>query len=152
MIARLDRRLVGRLFTLGCVFAAAACAPLDQQASNESGLTIGFVWTKPHAPPPSPLESSQQQVPAVVILRWNPEDYTKGEIKQIAGQQCITFDRRALAVGKPSTSNGLQVQRYDCVTMTGQIPAHPSVVMSSGDWGYRHVTGGVGLDPTGEWG
>lgn len=132
MIARLDLRAACRLLTLGCIFAAASCAPLDQPVGNQSGLRIDFVWTKPNAAPP-PLESSQQQVPAVVIVHWNPKDYSRGEIKSIAGQQCITFDRRALAVGKPSTSNGLRVQRYDCVTMTGQIMDHPSVVMSSGE-------------------
>jgi hypothetical protein len=136
MMARRDRKLVSRVVSLACLGALAACAAVDQPAaSNKSGLTIDFVWTKPGAAPPPPLEPSQQQVPASVVLRWNPQDYSGGEIAAIAGQQCITFDRRAQAVGQPSTVHGLQVERYDCVTMTGQIQVHPSIVMSPGGSG-----------------
>ena len=105
--------LCGIAIALGTLSSLVACAPESAIGASRSPLRLDFTWPPSHAPslrfwpqaPPSPQ---------AVTIRWNPNDYSYNEIKQIAGQQCLTFGRVEVAAGAEIDRNGMSTQRFDC--------------------------------------
>jgi hypothetical protein len=103
---------------LGSVLALAACAPRERISDVASPLALDFVWSRPKQPV-IPIWPDAPQPPAAVIVHWNPKVYSHDDIGQIAGQQCIPFDRKAVAASRISQRHGLSVQRFDCTIIVG---------------------------------
>lgn len=99
--------------------ALSACAPRPALSHHASSLSLDFTW--PRAPAPT-LRSSfaPPAPPEAVTLHWNPKDYTRGEIAEIAGQQCLAFDRDAKPASAVARRGAGDAQRFDCVLMIGK--------------------------------
>jgi len=93
---------------LGC----AACAPATPSSSVP--LAIDVVWSQP-GQPESPVYASAPNLPEHIVIRWDPNDYSRQQILDFADWQCGAFDRRAHAVAEPSTSAGPAAQRFTCM-------------------------------------
>jgi len=99
--------------------ALSACAPRAALSHHPSSLALDFTW--PRAAEPT-LRSSfaPPPPPKAVTLHWNPKDYTRREIAEIAGQQCLTFERSAKPASQVARSGAGDAQRFDCVLMIGK--------------------------------
>lgn len=111
--------VLGFLLLSAIGLGLAGCAPVEQSLHRASTLTLGFIW--PHRSAPT-LRSSfaAPSPPKAVIVHWNPKDYTHAQIAQIAGQQCLTFDRRAKPARGAARRGANDTQRFDCVVMAGK--------------------------------
>lgn len=110
---------IGLLLILAIAGSVASCASRSTTASSSPALALDFIWPRAQAPtisrslnPPPP--------PRQVILRWNPKDYSHAEIAQIAGQQCLTFDRAARPADRAAHGTSDETQRFACVRMTAK--------------------------------
>jgi hypothetical protein len=99
--------------------ALSACAPRPAPALHPASLALDFAW--PHATEPT-LRSAfaPPAPPKAVTLRWNPKDYSRREIAEIAGQQCLAFGRSAKPASRVAQNGASDVQRFDCVLMIGK--------------------------------
>jgi hypothetical protein len=107
---------------LGAAAALSGCTTTTAPP-GASPLMLDFVWPTPRSPTIS-LWPDSPPPPKAVIVHWNAKDYSREEIREIAGQQCLTFDRQAAAVGTTAHRNGLAVERFDCVIMSGSTLDH----------------------------
>ncbi len=115
---------IGLLLVLAIAGSVAGCASRTETAPAAPALALDFIWPRAQAPtisrslnPPPP--------PRQVILHWNPKDYSHAEIAQIAGQQCLTFDRQAEPADRAARRASDETERFTCARMTakdGSVP------------------------------
>jgi len=111
--------VIGLLALVVLAGLLSSCAPVGRSLHRASALTLGFVWPD-RATPALRSSFAAPKPPKAVIVQWNPKAYTHAEIAQIAGQQCLTFDRRAKPASRATQGGTDKTQRFDCVVMVGK--------------------------------
>jgi hypothetical protein len=93
--------------------ACASCAPATPSLSTVP-LAIDVVWNQSGAPT-NPLDESGPSWPEQIIIRWNPNDYSKQQILALADRQCAAVDLGTRPVGESTISASTEVQHFVCV-------------------------------------
>jgi hypothetical protein len=113
------RLVVSTLAAIGLAGLAAGCTPATPRLSARSPLAIDTVWTSPKTQV-NPLTVSTR-VPQAIIVHWNSRDYSMAEIRSLATQQCLAYDRVARPSAAPSGSTSDRRERFACVRMVANF-------------------------------